>query len=141
MRAALVRLNDELEAGWGVRLTSRIGVNTGEVVAGDPTAGEHLVVGDPSTSPPGSSRPRRWHGVLIGPSTYRLTREAIEVEPVEPLELKGKAERVPAYRLLGARSPEEPLGQRTARSWAGTPSCARSCGGTSGARARTAADW
>ena len=43
--------------------------------------------------------------ILIGPLTHRLTREAIEVEPVEPLELKGKAERVPAYRLLGLTSP------------------------------------
>ena len=39
-------LNDELERGWGVRLTIRTGVNTGEVVAGDPTAGQRLVTGD-----------------------------------------------------------------------------------------------
>src|SRR5262249_25557929 len=31
---------------------------------------------------------------------YRLVRDAVEVEAVEPLELKGKAERVPAYKLL-----------------------------------------
>ena len=32
--------------------------------------------------------------MLIGELTYRLVRDAVEVEPVEPLELKGKAERV-----------------------------------------------
>ena len=34
MRTALAALNDELERDWGVRLESRIGVNTGEVVTG-----------------------------------------------------------------------------------------------------------
>jgi class 3 adenylate cyclase len=29
--------------------------------------------------------------VLLGETTYRLVRHAVEVEPVEPLELKGKA--------------------------------------------------
>ena len=32
----------------------------------------------------------------------RLVRDAVEVETVEPLELKGKAQRVPAYRLVAA---------------------------------------
>ena len=35
MRDTLAILNRELEAGWGVRLANRIGVNTGEVIAGD----------------------------------------------------------------------------------------------------------
>ena len=30
-------------------------------------------------------------------------RDAVLVEPVEPLELKGKAERVPAFRLIGLK--------------------------------------
>ena len=46
MQHALAELNDELERAWGVRLENRTGVNTGEVVVGDPTAGQRLVVGD-----------------------------------------------------------------------------------------------
>ena len=38
--------------------------------------------------------------ILLGDSTYRLVRDAVEVEPVDPLELKGKGEPVSAYRLL-----------------------------------------
>jgi hypothetical protein len=101
MREALERLNDELEESWGVRLTSRIGVNTGEVVSGNPTEGDHLVVGDAVNVAARLEQAAGGMEILIGPLTYRLTRAAIEVEPVEPLELKGKAERVPAYRLLG----------------------------------------
>ena len=113
MRAALERLNDELEVGWGVRLTSRTGVNTGEVVAGDPTEGEHLVVGDAVNVAARLEQAAGAMEILIGPLTYRLAREAVEVEPVEPLELKGKAERFPAYRLLGLAEPDE-TAQRTA---------------------------
>src|SRR3954462_7946120 len=46
MRRALEELNDELDEHSGVRLANRIGVNTGEVVAGDPTGGQRLVTGD-----------------------------------------------------------------------------------------------
>jgi class 3 adenylate cyclase/tetratricopeptide (TPR) repeat protein len=107
MRTALERLNDELEDGWGVRLTSRIGVNTGEVVSGNPTEGEHLVVGDAVNVAARLEQAAGGMEILIGPLTYRLARETIEVEPVEPLELKGKAEPVPAYRLLGLAQADE----------------------------------
>src|SRR3970282_1556098 len=37
---------------------------------------------------------------LIGAETLQLVRDAVRVAAVEPLELKGKAEPVDAYRLL-----------------------------------------
>src|SRR5919198_2547099 len=36
MRDTLARLNDELERDWAVRIETRTGLNTGEVVAGGP---------------------------------------------------------------------------------------------------------
>jgi class 3 adenylate cyclase len=45
MQEALAVLNEELERGWGVRLANRTGLNTGEVVAGDVTAGRRRVTG------------------------------------------------------------------------------------------------
>jgi class 3 adenylate cyclase len=39
-------LNEELERGSGIRIAVRIGVNTGEVVAGDPSSGQTMVTGD-----------------------------------------------------------------------------------------------
>ena len=47
--------------------------------------------------------------MLVGEPTYRLVRDAVEVEAVEPLELKGKAERVPAYRLISVRDGVEAM--------------------------------
>ena len=45
--------------------------------------------------------------VLIGEATLALVRDAVEVEAVEPLELKGKAEPVPAFRLVAVREAPE----------------------------------
>jgi class 3 adenylate cyclase/tetratricopeptide (TPR) repeat protein len=115
MQHALTRLNDELERGWGVRLTNRTGVNTGEVVAGDPVAGQRLVTGDAVNVAARLEQAAPALEVLVGESTYRLVRDAVEVEPVEPLELKGKSERVPAYRLLGVKPPEEERGVASVR--------------------------
>ena len=100
MQRALADLNDELDRRFGVRLANRTGVNTGEVVAGDPTSGQRLVTGDTVNVAARLEQAAGEREVLLGELTYRLVRDAVEVEPVEPLELKGKAERVPAYRLL-----------------------------------------
>src|SRR5436190_2064136 len=45
--------------------------------------------------------------ILIGEETLALVHGAVEIEPVEPLELKGKAKLVPAYRLVAVRKATE----------------------------------
>src|SRR5919206_133216 len=72
----------------------------GEVVAGDPSAGQRLVVGDAVNVAARLEQAAPAMEVLLGELTYRLVRDAVEVEAVEPLELKGKSERVPAFRLV-----------------------------------------
>ncbi len=100
MREALRLLNKELERDHGATLTCRIGVNTGEVVAGDATTRQALVTGDAvnvaarleQSAPPGE--------ILIAETTLRLVRDAVVTEGTEPLELKGKSEPVSAHRLI-----------------------------------------
>jgi class 3 adenylate cyclase/tetratricopeptide (TPR) repeat protein len=106
MRDTLAELNEELDQRWGVTVGNRTGVNTGEVVAGDPTTGQRLVTGDTVNTAARLEQAAPTNEVLLGDATYRLVRHAVEVEPVEPLELKGKAERVPAYRLVSALAAE-----------------------------------
>ena len=96
LRGGLGALNDELEASYGTRLELRIGVNTGEVVTGTE---ERLATGDAvnvaarleQTAEPGE--------ILVGEETCRLVRDAVDVEPAEPIEAKGKAEPLLAHRL------------------------------------------
>jgi class 3 adenylate cyclase/tetratricopeptide (TPR) repeat protein len=99
-QAALAVLNEELEQDYGIRLTNRTGVNTGEVVTGDAATAQRLVTGDTVNTAARLEQAAGPNEVLIGDLTWRLVRDAVDVEPVEPLELKGKAERVAAYRLL-----------------------------------------
>ncbi|MBA3586091.1 MAG: AAA family ATPase [Chloroflexi bacterium] len=98
-QAALAGLNDELERAYGIRLTNRTGVNTGEVVTGDAATAQRLVTGDTVNTTARLEQAAGPNEILIGDLTLRLVRDAVTVSPVEPLELKGKAERVPAYRL------------------------------------------
>lgn len=107
-------LNDELKRHWGVRLTVRTGVNTGEVVAGDLTGGQRLVTGDAVNVAARLEQAAGAQEILLGDLTYRLVRDYVDVEAVEPLELKGKAERVPAYRFVKARGRGTPAQARRA---------------------------
>jgi class 3 adenylate cyclase/tetratricopeptide (TPR) repeat protein len=106
MREHLAALNSELDQRWGVTIGNRTGVNTGEVVAGDPASGQRLVTGDTVNTAARLEQAAPTNEVLLGETTYRLVRHAVEVEEVEPLELKGKAERVPAYRLVSVEEAE-----------------------------------
>ena len=114
MQDALEALNEELQRLYGVQLANRTGVNTGEVVSGDPSTGQRLVTGDAVNVAARLEQAAGEREVLLGGLTYRLVRDDVEVEEVEPLELKGKSEPVPAYRLLGIRETSDAPGRRGA---------------------------
>jgi class 3 adenylate cyclase/tetratricopeptide (TPR) repeat protein len=101
MLAEIERLNDEFEARHGVRLSVRIGVNTGEVLApvGARAGDQFLVSGDPvnvasrlqDAAEPGS--------VLVGERTWAAARNVFAFDDPVELEVKGKREPVTARRL------------------------------------------
>ncbi|MER8101878.1 adenylate/guanylate cyclase domain-containing protein [Kitasatospora sp. NPDC094016] len=95
-------LNTELDATLGVRLDVRIGVNTGQVVAGsDASARQALISGETVNIAARLQTQAAPGQVLIGPQTLRAAGPAAQVHEVGPLRLKGKAEPVTAYRLVG----------------------------------------
>ena len=112
MRTALGGLNRELEERHGVRLAIRTGVNTGEVVAGDPTDRHSFATGAAVATAQRLEAAARSGEILLGDSTYRLVSNAVLVEPMDPLELKGKAEPVHAWRLLGVVEGAPPFPRR-----------------------------
>ena len=98
---AAVEMRDALpELG----LQGRIGVMTGEVVTGTE---ERLATGDAVNVAARLEQAAQPGEVLVGEPTLALVRDAADVEPIEPLELKGKSEPVPAYRLLRVRDAPE----------------------------------
>ncbi len=109
MRRALDALNEELDASLGIRLTTRVGVNTGQVVAGsDATARQALVSGEVVNIAARLEQNAGPGEILIGPQTLLAAGPTVKAVPTGPLQLKGKREGVEAYRLLalGADDPE-----------------------------------
>ena len=105
------------EAFPALGIEGRIGVATGEVVTG---TAERLATGDAVNVAARLEQAARPGEILIGAETLELARDAAQVEPLEPLELKGKAEPLPAFRLLEVqagegftRHPEAPMVGRT----------------------------
>jgi class 3 adenylate cyclase/tetratricopeptide (TPR) repeat protein len=103
MREELATLNKELERDRGVTIQVRIGVNTGEVVAGASAGDPALVTGDAVNVAARLEQGAAPGEVLIGEPTHRLVRDAVEAEEASPLEAKGKTDPVRAFRLLGVR--------------------------------------
>jgi class 3 adenylate cyclase len=83
------------EAVHGLGLEGRIGLNTGEVVAGE---GDTLVTGDAVNVAARLEQAAGPGEILLGADTLRLVRDAVAAERVD-LVLKGKPEPVPAFRL------------------------------------------
>ncbi|HMD57163.1 MAG TPA: adenylate/guanylate cyclase domain-containing protein [Solirubrobacteraceae bacterium] len=100
MQTAMGELNERLLADYEVEFALRVGVNTGEVLAGK--VGEaYTVIGDAvnvasrlqTSAAPGT--------VTVGERTQRATSGAVDYVALEPLQLKGKTEPVAAWRALG----------------------------------------
>jgi class 3 adenylate cyclase/tetratricopeptide (TPR) repeat protein len=101
LRLAVAELNEELERDFGTRLALRIGVNTGEVVTGTE---ERLATGDAVNVAARLEQAAQPDEILIGPETLLLLGDSVSVDSLAPLELKGKSEPLPAYRLLSVRA-------------------------------------
>ena len=94
-------LRDAVQA---LGLEARIGVNTGEVVAG---SAEALVTGDAVNVAARLQQAARPGEILVGEETHALCRDAVRAEAVGPLAAKGKAQPLTAHRLLEVR-PDAP---------------------------------
>jgi len=121
MRERLAELNKELRRRYGTRLAMRIGIDTGEVVAGDAATREAFVTGDAVNVAARLEKAAPTGEILLGELTHRLASRGIEAEPVEPVVAKGKSKRVAAYRLVSAiigAPPQRPaLTPLVAREW------------------------
>jgi len=93
MQKAIVEIDPELQL--------RVGVNTGDVLAGSVAESGYTVIGDTVNVAARLQAAAEVGSVTVGQRTMRATRDAIEYRALEPLALKGKAEPVPAWEALG----------------------------------------
>jgi class 3 adenylate cyclase len=107
MQTSLTTLNDELRRDLAIALQMRIGINTGEVIVGERRAGGSPATGDAVNIAARLEQAAGPGEVLIGDSTYRLVRDEVTAEQVQPLPLKGKSSPVAAWRLASVAAPEK----------------------------------
>jgi class 3 adenylate cyclase/tetratricopeptide (TPR) repeat protein len=103
IREAVAGLNEE---NPGLDLQVRIAVNTGEAVitlGARPSEGEGMAAGDVVNSAARMQTAAPVGGILVGETTYRATRQAIEYRDAEPIVAKGKAEPVAVWEAVAAR--------------------------------------
>jgi class 3 adenylate cyclase/predicted ATPase len=112
MKERLLTINRELAETWGAHLETRIAVNTGEVVAGDPSPGHGFVTGEAVTLTKRIQQAASPGDILIGDTTFRLVRHAVETTPLDPFRVKGRRDALTAHRLEAVDQESEPFVRR-----------------------------
>jgi class 3 adenylate cyclase/tetratricopeptide (TPR) repeat protein len=100
-------INDLNEESPGLDLQVRIGINTGEAVVvllARPDQGEGMVTGDVVNTASRLEGAAPVGAVVVGETTYRITENVFDYQPLEPLVVKGKNQPIPVWRALAARA-------------------------------------
>jgi class 3 adenylate cyclase/tetratricopeptide (TPR) repeat protein/type II secretory pathway predicted ATPase ExeA len=100
MQHAMEEINADAQREYGVSFALRVGLNTGEVLAGA-VGDAYTVTGDTVNVAARLQAAGRPGAVTVGERTVRATRDAVRYEEIGPLELKGKSEPVVAWEAVG----------------------------------------
>jgi class 3 adenylate cyclase len=107
MHGVLSELNRDFAEEGRPRLALRIGVEAGEVLADlEGVAGpwDRMLTGDAVNTAARLEAAAEPGRVVVGPGVYAATKAVIDYAELAPLELKGKAELVPAWEALGVKA-------------------------------------
>jgi class 3 adenylate cyclase len=98
VRDAVDSLGEELDAAWGARLAVRIGVDTGEVIAGG-SGPEPSVTGNVVNVAARLQEHAAPGQILIGEETCRMVREEVTAESAGSVAVRGRRDPVTAFEL------------------------------------------
>jgi class 3 adenylate cyclase len=115
VRAALVTLDRVGELGLDVR----IGIESGEVVADESES--TFATGEAVNLAARLEQQAGPNEIIIGPTAARLVRDLVELEPLDPIELRGWREPIAASRVVGAREPSSSCSRTRSRAPSATP--------------------
>jgi class 3 adenylate cyclase len=107
---AALAMQRRLAESFAGKLELRIGVNTGEVVVGQPRAGSSFVSGDAVNVAARLEQAAAPGAILVGERTVAAVRGAFEFEQPAPVDARGKSAAVPARRVVRALSMMRPRG-------------------------------
>jgi class 3 adenylate cyclase/tetratricopeptide (TPR) repeat protein len=97
----------KIQEQWGLAIDVRVGINTGLVVVGAVGSDlrmEYTAMGDAINLAARMEQAAAPGTVQIANDTYRQVAPLFDVEDLGGIEIKGKADPVPAYRVLGQKT-------------------------------------
>jgi class 3 adenylate cyclase/predicted ATPase len=112
MQERLATFSRRLKQRSGIELQMRVGINTGEVLAGAVGSGQFsafTVMGDTVNLASRLEEHARVGHILVSESTYQLTSRAVRYSASTPTSIRGKQDLVRAYEVEGL-APEAELG-------------------------------
>lgn len=104
LQRGFTSINSAVNTRFGLDLGLRVGINTGEVIVSDDDSD---IVGDVLNTAARLEAAATPGEVLVGESTWRLTRSAIRYEALGEIELRGKREGVPSFRAIDEVTAED----------------------------------
>lgn len=110
MLRKLEELQKKWESGGNPSFSVRIGINTGEVVAGNigsPNRMDYTVVGDNVNLASRIESFARPMTVLISESTYVKVKDMVVAKKMKPVMVKGKSWPITTYEITGIQATEE----------------------------------
>jgi adenylate cyclase len=103
MQEAITRLNQKLTSEGRRTIGVGMGINTGDVTVGNLGSKDFLdytVIGDAVNLACRLEQNAKAGDIIITQATYEEVKGAVDVEPMEPIRVKGKSEPIPIYRVL-----------------------------------------
>jgi class 3 adenylate cyclase/predicted ATPase len=100
VREAVADLSAELERAWGVGLGVKLAVSSGEVFVAPGSRRNAFASGDTINVAARLQETAGEGEILLGDQTHRLVEQAVRVDALAPLVLKGRSAPVRAWRLL-----------------------------------------
>ncbi len=106
MQESIARLNQKLTAEGRRTIGVGMGINTGDVTVGNLGSKDFLdytVIGDAVNLACRLEQNAKAGEIIITQATHDEVKDTVEVEPMEPIRVKGKSEPIPIYRVLRRR--------------------------------------
>jgi class 3 adenylate cyclase/tetratricopeptide (TPR) repeat protein len=104
IRDGLAAMAAELHAAHGIEVQARIGIESGEVVVGDPFGGATMATGDAMNLAARLEQQAEPGDVVLGAAAWEHVRDMVDSEPLGELALRGHTAAIAGWRVRGVSS-------------------------------------